>query len=172
MPGKEFLFYHTVYFNETNAMGGVAYYSNYVKWQGMAREDYFIKTVPEWKEVMQEVVKGNVNMLTVEEHSHFIRHAFFGDQLVIKLQTADIKKYSFKMTFKMMNVTTDELLYEGWQTLAFDDFKGKFVLIPEPMLKSVLDHATPEEFKRYKKRYGTKYTPFLVETKKEKELIN
>ncbi len=153
MPGKTFIHRHTVYFNETNAMGGVAYYSNYVKWQGMAREDYFIKTVPEWKIIMQEVAKGNVNMITVEEHSHFIQHVFFGDEIIIKLQTGDIRKYSFNMLFDIVKAETNELVYKGWQKLAFDDFKGKFVPIPEPMLQSVLEHATEDEYAHYLKRY-------------------
>lgn len=152
MPGKIFELKHTVYFNETNAMGGVVYYANYAKWQGMTREDYFIKSVPEWKLIMQEVVNGNVNMITVEEHSHFIRHAFFGDEILIKLQTADIKKFSFIMKFSMFKADANELLYEGWQRLAFDNFKGKFIPIPEPMLKSVLDHSTQEEYDKYLKR--------------------
>jgi YbgC/YbaW family acyl-CoA thioester hydrolase len=153
MPGKIFELKHTVYFNETNAMGGVVYYSNYAKWQGMVREDYFIKTVPEWKFIIQEVVKGNVNMITVEEHSHFIRHAFFGEELIIRLSTADIRKYSFNMLFEIVRETNNELVYKGWQKLAFDDFKGKFVPIPEPMLKSVLEYATNEEYSQYQKRY-------------------
>jgi len=153
MPGKIFELKHTVYFNETNAMGGVAYYSNYVKWQGMAREDYFIKTVPEWKIIMQEVAKGNVNMITVEEHSHFIQHAFFGDEITINLQTGDIRKYSFNMTFNMVKAGSSAIIYKGWQKLAFDDFKGKFMPIPQPMLRSVLEHSTEEEYALYLKRY-------------------
>jgi acyl-CoA thioesterase FadM len=119
----------------------------------MAREDYFIKTVTEWKQIMQEVAKGNVNMITGEEHSHFIKHAFFGDQIIIKLQTGDIRKYSFNMTFDMLKVGDNELLYTGWQKLAFDNFKGKFIPIPESMLRSVLDYATQKEYDRYIKRY-------------------
>ncbi len=153
MPGKTFCHIHTVYFNETNAMGGVVYYSNYTKWQGMVREDYFIATVPEWKAIMIEVAKGNVNMITKEEHSTYIRHSYFGDVIRIELQTSDIKTYSFTMVFKMYKDETDELICESWQKLAFDDFKGNFIPIPEPMLKSILEYAIPSEYEKYKKRY-------------------
>ncbi|MBU1128373.1 MAG: acyl-CoA thioesterase [Candidatus Omnitrophica bacterium] len=156
MPNKKFIYEHTVFFNETNAMGGVVYYSNYVKWQGITREDYFIKTVPEWQLIMQEVANGKVNMITVEEHSHFFKHAFFGDKITIELHTEDIKQYCFNMVFVMRNIEKDDILYKGWQKLTFDDFKGNFVPIPPPMLKSVLDHATKEEHDRYKKRYMEK----------------
>ncbi len=42
MSKKEFAIEHRVYFNETNAMGGVVYFANYVKWQGMTREEFFV----------------------------------------------------------------------------------------------------------------------------------
>ena len=154
MSGKIFEHKHTVYFNETNAMGGVVYYSNYVKWQGLAREEFFIKTVPEWKKVMQEVTNGNVNMITAEEYSHFIQHAFFGDEILIKLYATDIKKFSFKIIFEMTKNKSNDVIYSGWQKLAFDDFKGNFVPIPRPLLKSVLEHTPLKEIERYKKRYA------------------
>jgi enediyne biosynthesis thioesterase len=154
MPGKIFEHKHTVYFSETNAMGGVVYYSNYVKWQGETREAFLVETVPEWKVVMQEVAKGNVNMLTTEEYSHFIQHAFFGDKIIIKIHAEEVKKFSFKIIFKMYKVGTDALIYEGWQRVGFDDFKGHFVPIPEPMLRSILEHTPPDEIKKYENRYN------------------
>lgn len=137
---KTFVLEHKIYLNETNAVGGVAYFSNYIKWQGMAREEYFIVTVPVWQEIVKEVSYGKVNMITVEEHSHFIQHAYFGDTIVISLQTANIRTFSFDMIFFMTNKTTNQLLYEGLQRLAFDDFKGRFVPIPPAMLESVKDY--------------------------------
>lgn len=155
MPGKIFEHKHTVYFNETNAMGGVVYYSNYIKWQGETREAFFIETVTEWNLVMQEVAKGNVNMLTTEEYSHFIQHAFFGDEIIIKIHAEEIKRFSFKIIFKMTKNSSDTVIYEGWQRVAFDDFKGNFVPIPKPMLRSILEHTPPNEIKKYEKRYDS-----------------
>lgn len=137
---KQFVLEHTVYFNETNAVGGVVYFSNYVKWQGEAREAYFLSTVPEWKEIATSVALGQLNMITVEEHSFFLQHAFFGERLRITLQTLSIKKYSFCMIFTVQRASDSQCIYEGIQKLAFDDFRGKFVEIPKPMLKSVLEH--------------------------------
>lgn len=113
MPNKIFEYKHTVYFNETNAMGGVVYYSNYVKWQGMTREEFFIKTVPEWKLVMQEVANGSVNMLTTEEYSHFIQHAYFGDEVIVKIHAEEIKKFSFKIISEMTKNGSNTLIYNG-----------------------------------------------------------
>lgn len=142
---QAFITEHTVYFNETNAMGGVAYFSNYIKWQGMAREDYFIKSVPTWRDIMKLISLGQLNMITVEEHSHFIKHAYFGDELLIKLFTHNVKKYSFEMLFFMFKKDGNELLYQGFQKLAFDNFRGSFVEIPQPMLVSINAHRIDDD---------------------------
>ena len=153
---KAFTVEHTVYFNETNAVGGVAYFSNFVKWQGMVREEYFIQTVPSWREIMKLIGTGRVNMITVEEHSHFLQHAYFGDRIIIRLQTTNVRKYSFDMTFVMINAETEQVIYEGFQRLAFDNFNGKFVEIPEAMYISIKEYemdANDDRLLRMKKYF-------------------
>lgn len=160
MAGKEFTYKHTVHLHETNAMGGVVYFANFVKWQGIAREEFFMRAFPSWKEVMKLVMSGSANMITVEEHSKFKRHAFFGDIVLIKLQTANLKKCSFDLIFKMYRNSEDELIYEGWQKLTFDDYKGNFIPIPEPFCKSILEYTSPDgEFKRSSLRERMKSSP-------------
>ncbi len=140
MPKKEFVIEHRVYFNETNAMGGVVYFANFVKWQGMTREEFFVKVFPNWKEIMKLATEGFVNMITVEEHSYFRRHAFFGDKITIKLQTAHLRKCSFDLLFRMYRNDEQELLYEGWQRVTFDDNHGNFIPIPEPIRQSIQEY--------------------------------
>lgn len=141
MSDRAFIIRHRIYFNETNAVGGVVYFSNYVKWQGMSREKYFVETCPDWPDIMKQVYEFKLNMITVEEHSYFLQHAFFGDEITIELRTANAKKFSFDMLFLMKN-GRNETVYEGMQKLAFDDFKGKYVNIPESMRRSVDNYAT------------------------------
>lgn len=149
MSGKVFTHKHVVYLNETNAMGGVVYFANFVKWQGMVREEFFMRAFPMWEDVMKLVMAGSANMITVEEHSKFIRHTFFGDTVIIKLQTANLKKCSFDLIFKMYRNNEDELIYEGWQRLTFDDYKGNFIPIPEPFRETIMEYQAPEgEYKR------------------------
>ena len=60
------------------------------------------------------------------------------------------------MVFFMMKAEAGQLIYEGFQRLAFDDFKGKFIEIPEPMLISVREHeigANDEYFRNLKKYF-------------------
>lgn len=151
MSDKEFTYKHTVYLNETNSMGGVVYFSNFVKWQGMVREEFFMRAFPAWKDVMKLVMAGSANMITVEEHSRFIRHAFFGDTVIIKLQTANLKKCSFDLIFKIYRNTENELIYEGWQRLTFDDYKGNFIPIPEPFRVTILEYQVSEAEQQHKR---------------------
>lgn len=152
---QTFKFKHKIYFNETNAVGGVAYFSNFVKWQGMVREEYFVSTVPEWQDIMKEVSSGKVNMITVEEHSHFIQHAYFGDTITIHLRTANLKRFSFDMIFKVYRNSTEDPIYDGWQRLAFDDYQGHFIPIPEPMRKSIANHLmSDDEYDAHKNKYA------------------
>ncbi len=151
--GKIFIYDHLVYLNETNAMGGVVYYSNYSKWQGIVREAFFIRCVPEWQQILSEVLKGNVEMITVEEHSNFIHHAYFGEEIVIKAIARDIQKFNFKISYEMTKKNEQKIIYQGWQKIAFSDNKGRFIPIPEPFLKAALEHASEDEIEQYKKRY-------------------
>lgn len=154
MPNKVFTYKHLVYFNETNSMRGVVYFSNYVKWQGMVREEFLLKTVPQWALMMQEVINGNLNMITVEEHSHFIQHAFFGDQITIKIHATELRKLSFKIMFEMTKSDSEDVIYNGWQKLAFDDCKGNFIPIPESLMKSVIEYTPADELEKYRELYS------------------
>ena len=151
---KTFVYKHIVYFNETNSMGGVVYFSNYVKWQGMVREAFLQNAVPGWKTIMREVMAGRVNMITAEEHSRFTHHAFFGDEITIKIYATEVHKLSFKIIFEMTKNSSSELIYTGWQKLAFDDFKGNFIPIPEALLNAVLDYTPEAEVAKYKATYS------------------
>lgn len=133
-------------------MGGVVYFSNYVKWQGMTRERYFVDTCPDWLEIMRQVYELKLNMITVEEHSYFLQHAVFGNEITIELRTTNVRKFSFDMLFLMKN-NHGVVIYEGMQRLAFDDVKGKYMNIPESMRLSVESHITPDFslFSRLKK---------------------
>jgi len=154
MANKIFTYKHTVYFHETNSMGGVVYFSNYVKWQGMVREAFLLQAVPECKDIMQAVIAGKVNMITVEEHSRFIQHAFFGDEITIEIYATEIRKLSFNIIFQMKRGASTTVIYTGWQKLAFDDFKGNFIPIPDGLLKAVLDHTPDSEYEKYREMYS------------------
>lgn len=53
----------------------------------------------------------------------------------------------------------------GWQKLAFYDFKGNFVPIPAPLLKSVLEHTPQDEIEKYKSRYNLTNTGQIINKK-------
>ena len=121
----------------------------------MVREEFLIRMVPEWKQVMEASAKGKIDMITAEEHSKFMKHSFFGDEILIKSHVREIKKFSFEIVFEMTKNGSKDHIYEGWHRLAYSDFDGNFVPIPEPVLRAILEYAPQEEIKRYKQRYQT-----------------
>ena len=153
MPGKVFSVTHRIFFNETNAMGGVVYFSNFVKWQGMVREAFLTQAVPEWPLLIEEARQGNVNMITVEEHSTFIDHVYFGDVIQINIQASDLRRMSFRINFEMTKNSLDRVIYRGWQKLAFQDKKGNLMTVPSALFDAVLEHSPVSEVNEYKEKY-------------------
>ena len=153
MPGRTFSVTHRIFFNETNAMGGVVYFSNFVKWQGMVREAFLTQAVPEWPILLEEARQGNVNMITVEEHSTFIDHVYFGDVVKINIHAVELRRMSFKIVFEMTKNGTDKIIYSGWQKLAFQDKKGLLMAVPSALFDAVMEHSPENEVEEYKVKY-------------------
>jgi len=153
MAGRRFFIIHKVYLNETNAMGGVVYFSNFVKWQGMVREAFLTQAVPGWPALFEESRAGNLNMITVEEYSKLIDHAYFGDEIVIRINAFDLKKLSFKILFEMTKKSTDKMIYNGWQKLAFHNKEGQLIPIPSSLFDAVLEYSPIEEVEKFKANY-------------------
>lgn len=72
---------------------------------------------------------------------------------MIRIHASEIRKLSFKIIFEMTKNNKTDLIYTGWQKLAFDDCKGNFVPIPDYLLKSVLDYTPAPEIRNYQALY-------------------
>lgn len=122
---------HLVLLEETNAMGGVVYFSNFVKWQGMARE-YILTQHPGFKELMS----GPAEMITHSCSVRFLDCLYFGDTVRIKVSTKDIMPTSFRMIFAYCNKETGKLVAEGEQKVTFSDkTTGELCRVPKEILE-------------------------------------
>jgi enediyne biosynthesis thioesterase len=117
LPGKKFLYEKTVLVKQTNLFGN-AYFSNFVEWQGEAREKLFLSH-PASLEFLR--VNRNVLLVTHTVHHRFLSHAFFGDTIRIELTTRDIMDYTLTLVFRYYNGANNELIGEGWQKICFFD---------------------------------------------------
>jgi len=124
---NEFTFEHTVFLNETNAMAGVVYFSNFVKWQGMARES-ILRQHPKFKEIMSRPIE----MITRSCSVNFLDHLYFGDEVLIKVSTKQVLPASFVMVFHYLNKTTNKLVAIGEQKIAFADLQTRqLCMVPD-----------------------------------------
>ena len=128
MADNEFLFSKTVFLTDTNAEGNV-YFARYFDWQGMAREDYFRKAVPEHMQLMRSGVK----LITVHSWLKYEHEAHLFDEILIKIRTISLKKMSMELEFTYINKQTNQVLAYGGQKLAFAINSGELVPVPAPI---------------------------------------
>lgn len=117
----------TVTLSDTNAMGGVVYFANFVKWQGMVRE-LIMRHKCDFKQVMSR----SLQMITHSCSVKFSGHLYFGDVVRIEVQTKQVLPTSFVMLFQYFNDETDGLVATGEQKVTFADSKtGQLCRVPE-----------------------------------------
>lgn len=130
-PKKKFVFLKTILFKSTNMMGNT-YFSNYVEWQGEAREKLLLE-----HPAASIFLKSNkeITMLTYCVYHRFIINTFFGDIIRIEMTSREIQKYSAVLVFRYYNDTDDALIGEGWQRICFSNTAlNTFCEVPQLVL--------------------------------------
>jgi len=129
-PSHSYVYRHTVLLNETNAVGGVVYFSNFVKWQGMARE-WILMENTDYKKIMSQPIEMATHSCSVLFH----KHLYFGARVRIEIQTTKILPTSFVMQFRYFNDQTNDLVATGEQKITFMNTKsGELCRIPEEIM--------------------------------------
>ncbi len=123
---KSFALRHTVSLSETNAMGGVVYFSNFVKWQGVARE-LILQRELDYKKLMA----ASIDMITHSCSIKFLGHLYFGDVVRFEIQTAKILPMSFVMLFEYFRDDNSKIVATGDQKVTFANSRdGNLCRIP------------------------------------------
>jgi len=130
-PDRKFVCTKDITFKQTNVMGNT-YFSNYIEWQGEAREKLFLSHPAAGVFLLDN---PHIFLITHSLYHKFIAHSFFGDQLKIEVTTKDIMDYSVTMIFEYWNARTEKKIGEGWQKVCFWDRKiNKPCKIPQIFL--------------------------------------
>ena len=134
-PHKIFTFDKlTVFFKHTDYHGFVHPY-NYLEWMSYAREAFFQDLVPNFLKLS----KSNIKMVTAEVEFECRADAIFGDRIIVKIYSQNVKRLSFDVVFKFYRDKDNLLLGDGRQTLTFLDAEtGKPTRIPEELKSAVL----------------------------------
>src|SRR3989338_6102491 len=94
-PERKYVYEKTVLIKQTNIFGNT-YFSNYIEWQGEAREKFFLS-----HPAAAAFLKGNPDLILIT-HSLFhrlVENTFFGEKICIEITTREIQKYSFQLIF-------------------------------------------------------------------------
>lgn len=137
-PGKKFIYEKAVLIKQTNLLGNT-YFSNFIEWQGEARERLFL-THPASLAFLQRY--PNILLVTHTLHQRFLSNAYFGDTIRIEVTSKEILDYSLKVIFRYYNQADGALIGEGWQKICFFDKEQKQ---PCKVPQLFLDLALPIE---------------------------
>lgn len=135
-PGERFVCTKDITFKQTNVMGNT-YFSNYVEWQGEAREKLFLSHPAAGTFLLKN---PNIFLITHSLYHKFIVHSFFGDRLRIEVTSKDILDYSVTMVFEYWKERSETKLGEGWQKVCFWD---RVINKPCKIPQIFLDLAVP-----------------------------
>ena len=110
---KSFTYSHTVGFEETNLVGNV-YFSNYVKWQGRAREAFLHQNVMKISnakgdlELISNMLSdGRLALVTCSTDCKYLRELLAFDEVIIHLTLDYIIENRIGMSFSYRKVTEE-----------------------------------------------------------------
>lgn len=127
--GNDRVFRKEIFINlgETNATGNV-YFANYIKYQGLLREQCIVKHVPDINEIM---IQTGVRLVTVDVYQKFKMNAYFGDTIIGELTVDQIQGCKAKVKFRYRNKKSGVLIGEGYQHFCCVDKNGKVLKMPK-----------------------------------------
>jgi enediyne biosynthesis thioesterase len=113
---------HVVGFEETNLVGNV-YYTNFLKWQGRAREMFLRDHAPQ---VLEELANG-LALATVRCACDYLAELEAFDEIAIRMRLGGILQNRINLLFEYYRVTPDgeELVARGEQQVACMRREGK-----------------------------------------------
>jgi enediyne biosynthesis thioesterase len=113
---------HVVGFEETNLVGNV-YYTNFLKWQGRAREMFLRDHAPQ---VLEELANG-LALATVRCACDYLAELEAFDEIAIRMRLGGILQNRINLVFEYYRVTPDgeELVARGEQQVACMRREGK-----------------------------------------------
>lgn len=126
----------TVTMGDTNLEKNV-YWANYFDWFGHARELFLLELMQLPVGVLaHEVLEAqNVVIKTVQTEMKHMNSAFLGTRVGVRITTRDFRPCSVTLCCEVVNLAEENpkkaILAVGSQKVAFENFQGKFIRIPE-----------------------------------------
>jgi|GEM_PF-3289614 len=131
---REFSIYTDVTFGYTSAAVN-AYFARYFDWQGVLREKWLFKFVPDWMEKL-----ADVRQITYHAENFYKYPVYFGDNVALRLRVRELSrvKLIFGFSFvKLLNGKDGPVFAEGSQTILFgkpdpkNPVESKLIPVPD-----------------------------------------
>lgn len=118
----------------TNMEGNV-YWLQFLEMFGDARELFLLEflkpIIPDGVTMPQFLVSQNLSIGTSSVDMKFKHPAFYGDELVIRINVGEIQLASCELKCEVVRMKDDTLIAIGTMHLVFENLEGKVVRIPE-----------------------------------------
>ena len=125
-----------VFFKHTDYYGYVHPY-NYCEWTSYVREAFFSENCGDFK----KIIGSKVKMMTAKIQMNTHADCSFGDLIEARLTVTKVKKVSFDVIVKFINVGMGEPAAETQHTLVFVDSEfGQFTDIPGNIKLAIADY--------------------------------
>ncbi len=121
-----------VIYGDTDAMG-MAYYSNYLRWFEIGRNEWLRDTGVTYKEIE---TSGTFAPVT-QAYCHFLSPAHYDDVIVIETTIEYLKRASIKFLYRILRKDDQQELVKGYTIHAFTDSTGKILKTPEILKKRI-----------------------------------
>lgn len=122
---KTFLYERKIYLSDTNAFQNV-YFAQFFHFLGEAREDLLAYVL---QERLGEIMSSGITLLTRDCSFKYRNSLYAYDEIVVEIRLTKLTAMSGGLSFKILNVTRNQLAGEGDMTIACA-MNGKLCKLP------------------------------------------
>ncbi len=138
---REFVFELIVTQGDTTPYGSASFI-NYIRWYNIARDALLVWKNLGFDDSLKPLIETEVSFCDVQ----YKREAVLQDEIVIKVNAADIKEKEFNLLFTLIRKDNALLISLGKQKICFRNSKtGAVVNLPENLVKSILTPIAVDE---------------------------
>jgi len=127
-------FTHTIdiYLKDSNAYANT-YFSRYFEWQGVCRERWFFQCIS------ADMLRDQGVFITKHAEQEYLRETFPFQRVECQMNTYDIKRCSFRLTFRFL--VDGVMVARGRQQIVFADRERRIAPLPAHVLARVREYA-------------------------------
>lgn len=128
--GQEKIFSTAIFITleHTNVFGNV-YFSNFFRYQGLAREKMLLKHIPN---AFQYFMGNGMGLATIQAHNNYFNNIYFGDSIIAKVTTSNLQASSARLNISFHKKNDDSLVGSGYQDFCVTNIKsGRPIKFPK-----------------------------------------